>query len=279
MRDISMYFGRFSFFRGLDMTMVSTNFRCAMVAWVFVLAAYPGLSPGAEQKRPGPSNRIAAILAQADRALAEDRLTLPSGHNAVSYAQEVLDLAPGHPEAQGILRAVVARYGLIAGAALDRAEALRRQELARARAYRWRGEGVAHRFNLSTAPLSAVAERIDGVEAGLHGASAVDNSTITIGQRQPLAHRVIARLVRQYLHESEVALGGGRMHDARRYWEVARQIARDHRVSNPGLDRLEHRVATAEQEGDEGRVGARVDAEGLSVQGRLLKAVFIPPSF
>ncbi|MGH8573216.1 MAG: hypothetical protein ACREX8_11675, partial [Gammaproteobacteria bacterium] len=86
-----MYSGRFSLFRGLDTTMISTNFRRGMVVWVFVLAAYPGLSPGAEQKRPGPSARIAAILVQADRALTEDRLTLPSGHNAVSYAQEVLD--------------------------------------------------------------------------------------------------------------------------------------------------------------------------------------------
>ncbi len=260
------------------MTMTSTNFRRGVVAWVFVLAAYPGLSPGAEQKRPGPSTRIAVILVQAERALAEDRLTLPSGHNAVSYAQEVLDLAPGHPAAQGILRAVVARYGLIAGAALDRAEALRRQELARARAYRSRGEGVAHRFHLSTAPLSAVAERMDGVEARPGGASAVDNSTITIGPRQPLAHRVLARLVGKYLHESEVALEGGRVPDARRYWEVAGQIARDHRVSNPGLDGLERRVAAAEQERDEGRVGAG-DAAGLSGRGRLLKAVFIPPSF
>jgi hypothetical protein len=256
------------------MTVISTNFRRGMVAWVFVLAAYPGPSPGAEQKRPDPSARIAVILVQAKRALAEDRLTLPSGHNAVSYAQEVLDLSPGHAEAQGILRAVVARYGLIAGAALDRAEALRRQELARARAYRSRGEGVAHRFNLSTAPLSAVAERVaermEGVEARPNGVSAVAL------QRQPLAHRVHARLVGHYLHESEVALGDGRVHDARRYWEVAGQIARDHQVSNSGLDQLERRVAAAEQERDEGRVG---DAEGLPAQGRLLKAVFIPPSF
>lgn len=268
-----MCLGRLSLFRGLDMTMMSTNFRRGMVASVFVLAAYPGPSPGAEHKRPDPSTRIAVILVQAKRALAEDRLTLPSGHNAVSYAQEVLDLSPGHAEAQGILRAVVARYGLIAGAAVDRAEALRRQELARAQAYRSRGEGVAHRFNLSTAPLSAVAERMDGVEARPHGASAMAL------QRQPLAHRVYARLVGQYLHESEFALEGGLVRDARRYWEVAGQIARDHRVSDPGLDGLERRVAAAEQERDERRVGAREDAEGLSAQGRLLKAVFIPPSF
>jgi hypothetical protein len=127
-----MCLGRFSLFRGL----ISTNFRRGMVAWVFVLAAYPGLSQGAEQKRPGPSTRIAAILVQAERALAEDRLTLPPGNNAVAYAQEVLDLAPGHPEAQGILRAVVARYGLIAGAALERAEALRRQKEAGCQRFR-----------------------------------------------------------------------------------------------------------------------------------------------
>ncbi|MGH8592013.1 MAG: hypothetical protein ACREXX_22685 [Gammaproteobacteria bacterium] len=253
------------------MTMMSTNVRRGMLAWVFMLAAYPGVSPGAEQKRPAPSTRIAAILVQAERALAEDRLTLPSGHNAVSYAQEVLDLAPGHPAAQGILRAVVARYGLIAGAALDRGEALRRQELAKAQAYRSRGEGVAHRFNLSTVPLSAVAERMDG-QARPHGASAV------VPLRQPLAHQVLARLVGKYLYESEVALEGGRVQDARRYWEVAAQIARDHGVLNSGLDGLERRVAAAEQERDESWVRAREDAR-LSAQGRLLKAVFIPPSF
>ena len=113
------------------MTMIPINFRRGMVAWVFVLAAYPGLSQGAEQKRLGPSTRIAAILVQAERALAEDRLTLPPGNNAVAYAQEVLDLAPGDPEAQGILRAVVARYALLAGAALGRAEAPSRQEAGR----------------------------------------------------------------------------------------------------------------------------------------------------
>ena len=91
-----MCLGRFSLFRSLDMTMMSTNVRRGMLAGVFVLAAYPGLSPGAEQKRPAPSTRIAAILVQAERALAEDRLTLPSGHNAVSYAQEVLDLSLIH---------------------------------------------------------------------------------------------------------------------------------------------------------------------------------------
>ncbi|MGH8592113.1 MAG: hypothetical protein ACREXX_23200 [Gammaproteobacteria bacterium] len=251
------------------MTVISTNFRPGMVAWVFVLAAYPGLSPGAE--RPDPATRIAAILVQAERSLAEDRLTLPSGHNAVSYAQEVLDLAPDHPEAQGILRAVVARYGLIAGAALDRAEALRRQELAKAQAYRSRGEGVAQRFHLSAAPLSAVAERMDGVEARPGGASAVAR------RQPPLTHRVLARLVGEYLHESEVALEGGRVHDARRYWDIAGQIARDHRVSNPDLDGLERRVAAAEQERDEGRVGVGEDAE--AARGRLIKAVFIPPSF
>ncbi len=259
------------------MTMIFKNFRRGMVAWAVVLAAYPGLSPGAE--RPQGSTRIAAILVQAERALAEDRLTVPSGHNAVSYAQEVLDLAPGHPEAQGILRAVVTRYGLIAGAALDRAEALRQRELARAQVYRSRGEGVARRFDLSVAPLSAVAERMDGVEARRHGASAVDDSTIAIGQRRPLTHRVLVRLVGEYLHESEVALEGGRVHDARRYWDVAGQIARDHRVSSPGLDGLERRVVAAEQERDAGRVAADEDTEGLSVRGRLLKAVFIPPSF
>ena len=122
------------------MTMISTNFRRGMVAWVFMLAAYPGLSQGAEQKRPGPSTRIAAILVEAERALAEDRLTLPPGNNAVAYVQEVLDLAPGHPEAQRILRAVVARYGLIARAAPERAEALRRQEEAGCRRFRLQEE-------------------------------------------------------------------------------------------------------------------------------------------
>ena len=107
--------------------------REMLLAWVFVLAAYPGLASGAEQKRPGPSTRIEAILVQAERALAEDRLTLPPGNNAVAYAQEVLDLAPGNPEAQGILRAVVARYALLAGAALGRAETPSRQEAGRRR--------------------------------------------------------------------------------------------------------------------------------------------------
>jgi hypothetical protein len=68
------------------------------------LCLWPLLVPAAELSGTERDTRIAALLKQARQAVAEDRLTIPSGHNAVSYAQQVLDLEPNHPQALQILR-------------------------------------------------------------------------------------------------------------------------------------------------------------------------------
>lgn len=244
--------------------MSALSMRCwrHMIPWGLVLMLCPVLALGAGE--PRPVNDVAAILVEARRALAEDRLTLPTGHNAVAYAQQVLDLASGHPEAQRILRAVVERYGLIASAAVDRAETLRARELARAEVYRSRGEGVARRYAISPRPLDSVAERLKGLpdraNAAALGRGRYDRATLT-------------RLVDAYRDKGEVALQGGELREARRYSALAGQIARDHRVANPRLAALEGRITAAERERDEAVVVAAPAAGGW------VKAVFIPPSF
>ncbi len=275
------------------MMTLSDGHRRGLIPGVFALLffpglLYPGVCPGApagsQLLSPSLSIRIAALLGKAERALAEDRLTVPSGRNAVGYAQEVLDLEPGNPEAQRILRAVVARYGLIAGAALDRAEALRRQELARAETYRSRGEKVVRRFKLSAAPLSSVAERLDAEGARTARASREAR------ERHPVARRIALRMVGEYLHKSAVALDGGRVAEARRYFDLAAQIARDHGASSPALPGLDlrgidlpgmdRRIAAAERDRAQA-IGARPDAGSAPppVRGGFVKAVFLPPSF
>ncbi len=241
--------------------------RRRLIAGLFTLLLGPGQPLGAAADGAAPATRIAGLLAEAERALAEDRLTVPSGRNAVGYAQEVLDLDPGNPEAPRILRAVVARYGLIAGAALDRAEAFRQRELARAETYRSRGEGVVRRFKLSAAPLDPVVERLDA-------AGAVPADARAMQQRRPLAHRVLHRLVGEYLRKSDAALERDRVAEGRRYFDLAAQLARDHAVSDPALAGIERRVAGAER--DRATSEARA---GSAKPGGLVKAVFLPPSF
>ncbi|MGH8615216.1 MAG: hypothetical protein ACREYF_25150, partial [Gammaproteobacteria bacterium] len=88
---------------------LKTSYRAILLP--FVLLLWPGLVPAAELGKPQSSQAITVLLAKAEQALAEDRLTVPSGDNAVAYAQQVLDRAPKHPVAQRILRDVVSRYG------------------------------------------------------------------------------------------------------------------------------------------------------------------------
>ena len=103
------------------------------------LCLWPLLLSAAELSEAEQDARIAALLKQARQAAAEDRLTIPSGRNAVSYAQQLLDLEPNHPQALQILRNVAARYNTLGAVALDRAEALRARELNKARTYEQRG--------------------------------------------------------------------------------------------------------------------------------------------
>jgi hypothetical protein len=233
------------------MISLSTCCRRRLIPWGLVLLLCPGLSLGAGEMGADPAASIAAILVEARRALTEDRLTVPAGHNAVAYAQQVLDLAPGHAEAQQILRAVVERYGLIAGAAVDRAKV-----------YRSRGEGVARRYAISPQALSAVAARLDALPERAGPANP--------GRDDPATLR---RLVDTYRHKGEVALEAGLLREARRYADLAGQIARDHRVANTSLAALEGRVVAAE------RVRRQAMAEAAPPAGAWAKAVFLPPSF
>ena len=114
------------------------------------LAGY-GTGCGACRGAKGAGNNGAARQSQSSAA--EDRLTNPSGDNAVGYAQEVLDLDPA-PGPQRILRDVVSRYGVMAGAVLDRVEAVKQQELAKANTFRTLGEQVAERHGLSDERLT-----------------------------------------------------------------------------------------------------------------------------
>ena len=249
------------------MEQLKTSYRAMFLAFALVL--WPGMVPAAELAEAQRAQAITALLSKAERALAEDRLTEPSGDNAVAYAQEVLDLAPEHPVAQRILRDVVSRYAVFEEAALDRVEAVKQQELVKANTFRARGEQVAERHGLPDERLHRLDERIAALDPGsLQGPI----------EEHPLARKVVSRLVERYADKAELALNMGNVAGARRYHEIARDLASNYRISNGALADLGGRIEGAEQARPIAQTDVEQPAGALRASPREFKAVFIPPA-
>jgi len=73
---------------------------------------------GAVLRAAGERNRIDDLMAQAARALRNNRLTTPRSDNAYRYYREVLELAPGHRAARDGMQRIVDRYAVLIKAAL-----------------------------------------------------------------------------------------------------------------------------------------------------------------
>ncbi|MCP5152794.1 MAG: protein kinase [Ectothiorhodospiraceae bacterium] len=80
--------------------------------------------------------RIDRLMAAADTAMSENRLTIPDGDNAVEYYQQVLEVDPAHVPARAGIERVAARYGRMAR------ERLEDGDLAQARTFVDRGLAV-----------------------------------------------------------------------------------------------------------------------------------------
>ena len=75
--------------------------------------------PPAEPAPPFDQAQVAQLLWLAEAALKTDRLLTPESDNAAHWYQEVLDLAPDHPQALRGLERVVERYIVLARRAMD----------------------------------------------------------------------------------------------------------------------------------------------------------------
>src|SRR5919109_5668667 len=166
-----------------------------------------GFWPGsaAAQQLSKPESTIAALLKQARQALAEDRLTLPSGHNAVSYAERVLDLDPDNPQAAQILGDVVKRYNSLGTAAVERAKAPPTQELEKAKTFQQRGERVAKQYSVPQSAMAPLNERL-AAESASKPALAAERAAL----RQQLAE-----IAAGYVALGEAALSHGYLEEAR----------------------------------------------------------------
>lgn len=60
---------------------------------------------------PGVEEKISSLLAEAQRQIGQKRLTTPADDNALDSYRQILDLSPGHPEAQAGLNNIKDLYG------------------------------------------------------------------------------------------------------------------------------------------------------------------------
>lgn len=166
----------------------------------------------------------------------------------------------------------MARYAVIAGAALDRAETLRANEIAKARIYGERGRRVAARYRLPDLELRRVKKQIAALEGGPKGPAR---------SGLPSSPEALTGVVERYVTEGETALGAAQLPEARRYLDIARMLARDYSLSSPGLPALGQRVAEAEQQALRLIQAPRVPTEASVRDLRLREAAtpFLPPAF
>jgi tetratricopeptide (TPR) repeat protein len=206
----------------------------------------PGLAnfwPGsaAAQQLSKPKSTIAALLKQARQALAEDRLTLPSGHNAVSYAERVLDLDPDNPQAAQILGDVVKRYNSLGTAAVERAKALQTQELEKAQTFQQRGERVAKQYSVPESAMAPLNKRLAAERA----------SKPALAAERAALRRELAEIAAGYVALGEDALSRGYLEEARRYQIAAKLLlTKPYQLpSNARLESLAERLERMEAKG------------------------------
>lgn len=221
-----------------------------------------GFWPGsaAAQQPSKPESTIAALLKQARQALTENRLTLPPGHSAVSYAERVLDLDPDNPQAAQILGDVVKRYNSLGTAAVDRAKALQAQELEKAQTFQQRGERIAKQYSVPESAMAPLNERL-AAESASKPALAVEQAAL----RQQLAE-----IAAGYVALGEAALSRGYLEGARRY-QIAAKLLLTKPYQLPPNARLESLAERLE----------RMEAKGamkLPVS-TYRPEIFLPPAF
>jgi hypothetical protein len=224
-------------------------------------------------------DRIETLLGKAEAALKENRLTVPSGNNAVGYAQQVLNLAPNHPEAQRILQAVVARYETLGNASLDRAEAVWKAEIDKAQAYQQRGSTVARNYRIPDNALAKVEERITHARKSRSGAPTEMTAGRTAESKQ------VAEIIERYLDLSEQASSQNALAEAESHLSVSRDLLARNTLAEIDRDRLSRRVLNVDRELASRKTenAAASSAVSRAAEGaryvRREPPFFMPPSF
>lgn len=191
---------------------------------------------------------IAVLLEKAELCLKRDHLTFPSGNNAVGYVRQILDISPHHPEAQRILREVVARYNALSHTALERAEALREREIDKAENLHERSVHLARKYRLQEEEPLDTEKRIY-----LSRQQESPNSPPMISHQDGLSvansdvQTALREVVERYLSLSETALHQGDREAAKRHLDISRDLIMRYNLAVVPSDTLVDRLLRSEQ--------------------------------
>lgn len=244
----------------------------------FWICAVTSVHADTRAEDPRTDEQVAALLAQANLALSEDRLSVPAENNAVSYAQQVLNLVPSQPDALAILRAVVSRYSSLGDQALQRAEALRNAEIVRASLYQGRGQRVARAYQLEQTSIKGLQDRITE-------ARQIDRSfSHNLSEAANLKPNAFVEKIDHYLNLSDRALNFEELKKAQSYLSLAKDWIERFKIPLSQRHRLIERLAKTEEHLVErnavhDRAANSLPSGFKTSAANSEKSVFIPPSF
>lgn len=229
-----------------------------------------------EQRLAEREARLNALMKQAEGAREADRWTAPEGDNVLEYARQILDLEPEHEGARQLISQTVAKSLEAAGSALNRGE------VEKARAHSEEARKLVQRYNVESAELSWLSERIAAEERRRQDAEQQQaQRTARIGEllgraREALAagrlvrpqednalaharnvlaleprNKAIREVLADILHataaQAEQALSKGDLSQAKALHETAASLVKEYALAGDNLARLVQGIADEEQ--------------------------------
>ncbi len=233
----------------------------------------------AQREEQDRRRKIGALLGEAEQAIRDDRLTAPSGRNAVDHLRQVLAIAPHDPRARQMLTQILGDHIRLGS------EALQRQDLPSAKRQHREGARLVAEFGLPATELAKLKAAIDETEqrlmtekerriaeekrvarmdelaelakAALRADHLMqpkgDNTVGYLRELQSLApadervRALLSQLLARYTERIESTLAGGDLPGSRRHHGEAERIATEFDLPMADLARLKTSIVEAEQ--------------------------------
>lgn len=230
-------FGKFVRLKGV---LATQRHQLRTVLLCCLPVVYPSVSWAAGPAGGTEDPQVARLLAQAEEAMAINRLTTPAEDNAVAYIEQVLARTPENQRAVDLLNQVIVRYGRLVETVLERGERARLRSLERAVTFRDRASGVITRYSIPNTALEDMDARIAAMGQGRSG-QATEHATTPEAMNQ-----MLSELVYRHVTLAKIAFDRNDLQEAKWHATQADTLAVRYNLTDPRLKGLKQQLALKE---------------------------------